>query len=54
MSSVPIDIRILVILVLAVVPAAAQNPRLRLLNASRPGSTDLKIGDRFEILVTAP
>lgn len=44
--------RILVTLVLAIVPAAAQIPLVSLLNASRPGS-DFQIGDRFEIVITA-
>jgi hypothetical protein len=44
--------RILLTLVLAIVPAAAQIPLVSLLNASRPGS-DFQIGDRFEIVITA-
>ena len=40
------------ILALAMVPAVAQTPLVRLLNASRPGS-DLRIGDRFEIHISA-
>jgi hypothetical protein len=44
--------RILLALVLAIVPAAAQIPLVHLLNASRPGS-DFRIGDRFEIVITA-
>lgn len=44
--------RILLALVLAVVPAVAQIPLVRLLNASRPGSA-FQIGDRFEIVITA-
>lgn len=43
--------RILLILVLAIVPATPQVPLVRLLNASRPGS-DFQIGDRFEIVVS--
>jgi hypothetical protein len=44
--------RILLTLVLAVVPAAAQIQLVSLLNASRPGS-DFQIGDRFEIVIAA-
>jgi hypothetical protein len=39
-------------LVLAIIPAAAQSPLVRLLNASRPISRDFQVGDRFEILIT--
>jgi hypothetical protein len=45
-------VRILLTLVLATLPAAAQIPLVNLLNASRPGS-DFQIGDRFEIVITA-
>ena len=44
--------RILLTLVLAIVPAAAQIPFVSLLNVSRPGS-NFQIGDRFEIVITA-
>lgn len=44
--------RILLTLVLAIVPAAAQIPLVSLLNASRPGG-DFQIGDRFDIVITA-
>jgi hypothetical protein len=44
--------RILFAFVLAVVPAAAQIPLVSLLNTSHPAS-DLQIGDRFEIIITA-
>src|SRR5258708_38632653 len=44
--------RALLILVLGVIPAAAQSPLVRLLNASRPISRDFQIGERFEILIT--
>jgi hypothetical protein len=44
--------RILLTLALAIVPAVAQIPLVRLLNTSRPGS-DFQIGDRFEIVITA-
>jgi hypothetical protein len=38
-------------LVLAVIPAAAQSPLVRLLNASHPASRVFQVGDRFEILL---
>src|SRR5438128_124185 len=44
--------RVPLLLVLAIIPAAAQSPLVRLLNASRPNSRDFQIGDRFEILIT--
>jgi hypothetical protein len=44
--------RVPLLLVLAILPAAAQSPLARLLNVSRPGSTDFQIGDRFEILIS--
>jgi hypothetical protein len=44
--------RVPLLLVLAIIPAAAQSPLVRLLNASRPISRDFQVGDRFEILVT--
>jgi hypothetical protein len=44
--------RVLLIFALAIVPAAAQSPLVRLINASRPASRDFQIGDRFEILIT--
>jgi hypothetical protein len=44
--------RVLAILVLAIVPVIAQSPLVRLLNSSRPSSTDFNIGDHFEILIT--
>jgi len=45
-------VRALLILVLAIVPAVAQTPLVRLLNTSRPSSTDFEIGDCFEIVIT--
>src|ERR1039457_3160998 len=44
--------RVPLLLVLAIIPAAAQSPLVRLLNASRPISGDFQVGDRFEILIT--
>jgi hypothetical protein len=44
--------RILLVMALAVIPAAAQSPLARIVNATRPASRDFQIGDRFEILIT--
>jgi hypothetical protein len=44
--------RALLVLALAVIPAVAQTPLVRLINATRPASRDFQIGDRFEILIT--
>jgi hypothetical protein len=44
--------RALPILALAVIPAVAQTPLVRLINATHPASRDFQIGDRFEILIT--
>jgi len=44
--------RVLLVVALAVIPAAAQSPLVRLINATRPASRDFQIGDRFEILIT--
>src|SRR5260370_28898023 len=44
--------RALLILVLGVIPAAAQSPLVRLINVSRPVSRDFQIGERFEVLIT--
>jgi hypothetical protein len=44
--------RVLFVVALAVIPAAAQSPLVRLINATRPASRDFQIGDRFEILIT--
>jgi hypothetical protein len=43
--------RVPFLLVLAIIPAAAQSPIVSLFNASRPLSRDFQIGDRFEILI---
>jgi hypothetical protein len=45
-------LRVLFLLVLANVAAVAQSPLVRVLNTSRPASTDFKIGDRFGIEIT--
>ena len=45
--------RVLLILAVAVIPAVAQNPVVRLTNATRPASGDFQIGDLFEIVITA-
>ncbi len=44
--------RSLLILVLGIIPAAAQSSLVHLLNVSRPFSRDFQIGERFEILIT--
>jgi hypothetical protein len=44
--------RVPLLLVLAIIPAAAQSPFVHLSNASRPLSRDFQIGDRFEIVIT--
>lgn len=44
--------RVPLLLVLAIIPAAAQSPLVRLFNTSGPISRDFQIGDRFEILIT--
>jgi hypothetical protein len=44
--------RILLALLTAVIPAAAQHPLVRLVNASHPASSGFQVGDRFEVLVT--
>lgn len=41
-----------VLLVLAIIPAAAQSPLARIVNTSGPVSRDFQIGDRFEIVIT--
>jgi hypothetical protein len=43
--------RVLLILALAIVPAAAQTPLVYLINVSRPSSPTFEIGDRFEIVI---
>ena len=44
--------RVLLILTLGLIPAAAQIPSARLVNLSRPVSNVVQIGDRFEIQIT--
>jgi hypothetical protein len=44
--------RVLFALLVVVIPAAAQNPLVRLVNASHPASSVFQVGDRFEVLVT--
>jgi hypothetical protein len=44
--------RVLLIVALAVIPAAAQSALVRIVNTARPASRDFQIGDRFEILIT--
>jgi hypothetical protein len=44
--------RVLFALLVVVIPAAAQNPLVRLVNTSHPASSVFQVGDRFEVLVT--
>src|SRR5580658_5169940 len=44
--------RVLFTVAMAVIPAAAQNPLVRLLNASHPANNVFQVGDRFEVLIT--
>jgi hypothetical protein len=44
--------RVLLVVALVVIPAAAQSALVRLINTDRPASRDFQIGDRFEILIT--
>jgi hypothetical protein len=44
--------RVLFALLMVVIPAAAQNPLVRILNSSRPASSVFQVGDRFDVLVT--
>jgi hypothetical protein len=44
--------RVLVFLAVAIIPAAAQRPMVRLINVTRPAGSDFQIGDRFEIVIT--
>jgi hypothetical protein len=44
--------RNLFVLLMAVIPAAAQNPLVRLVNTSHPASSAFQVGDRFQILLT--
>src|SRR5438874_2525443 len=45
--------RLLLILAVAALPAIAQSPIARITNATRPGSGEFLIGDRYEVLITA-
>ena len=44
--------RIVFALLLALVPAAAQTPLVRILNTGRPATNTFQVGDRFEVLLT--
>src|ERR1700723_2138391 len=44
--------RNLFVLLMAVIPAAAQHPLVRIVNTSHPASTELQVGDKFEVLIT--
>jgi hypothetical protein len=39
-------------LAMVVIPAAAQNPLVRIINTSHPAGNVFQVGDRFEVLVT--
>jgi hypothetical protein len=43
--------RVLLSLVVAILPAAAQSPLVRMLNVTHPFSQNFEIGDRFEITI---
>ncbi len=43
---------VLYALLMVVIPAAAQNPLVRLVNTSHPASRVFQVGDRFEVLLT--
>jgi hypothetical protein len=45
--------RFLLVLAVAVTPAAAQGPAVRMTNVTGPASNDFRIGDRYEIAVSA-
>jgi hypothetical protein len=45
--------RILIILVLASIPAVVQSTVVQFNNVTRPASKDFQIGDRFEIIIVA-
>jgi hypothetical protein len=47
-----VDVKTLIVFVMAAIAAAAQSPTVKMIDASRPGSSDFKVGDRFEIVVT--
>lgn len=44
--------RILLIWAVTAIPLIAQTPAVQLSNTSRPGSTDFKVGDGFNIVIT--
>ena len=44
--------RILLAALMIVIPAAAQHPLVRLVNANHSASSAFQVGDRFEVLVT--
>jgi hypothetical protein len=46
--------RILFILAMAAIPAVAQSPIVRLINATHPASKNFQIGDRFELVIAGP
>src|SRR5437879_7191685 len=46
--------RVSLLLVLAIIPAAAQNPLVQLRNTGHLISRDFQVGDRYEILISGP
>jgi len=46
-------IRILSVLAVAVTSAVAQGPIVRIANTTRPAGNDFRIGDRYEIVISA-
>jgi hypothetical protein len=44
--------RNLIVLLIAMIPAAAQTPLVSLVNTSHPATSTFQVGDRFEVLVT--
>jgi hypothetical protein len=44
-------VKTLIVFVLTALAAAAQNPTVKIVNTSRSGSNDFKVGDRFEVVV---
>jgi len=47
-----VDVKTLIVFVFAAIAASAQNPTAKIVNTSRSGSSEFKVGDRFEIEVT--
>jgi hypothetical protein len=43
--------KVLIVFVVAAIAVSAQNAAVKITNASRPGSADFQVGDRFEVVV---